>query len=101
MSLHRSSSSNAIPTHARRASDELKHPSLALRACVESVFLVPKLRLGTDFRETLFRGCPPGSGREARNGVSRTAFPNRVWERESLGCQRGAKPPVAGVPGLC
>src|SRR5579871_2983174 len=45
-------------------------------------FLVPKLRLGTDFRETPFRDCPPASGREARNRVSQTAFPNGVWERE-------------------
>src|SRR5262245_13007193 len=33
--------------------------------------------------ETLFRVCPPVSARETRNGVSRTAFPNRVWEREN------------------
>src|SRR5207247_1880998 len=50
-------------------------------------FLVPKLRLGTPIRETLFRALDccldvvAGSG----NGVSRSAFPNGVWEREKRG----------------
>src|SRR5947209_8572365 len=38
--------------------------------------LVPKLCLGTHFRETLFR-----APRRTRNRVSRTALPNRVWQR--------------------
>src|ERR1022692_4820299 len=51
--------------------------------------LVPKLRLGTHFRETLFpesteeRTCSSGTG----NGVSKLAFPNGVWERDSARSQ--------------
>src|SRR5208282_5775028 len=41
--------------------------------------LVPKLCLGTQARETLFREYRRRAG--TRNGVSRHAFPNRVWEQ--------------------
>src|SRR5262249_37179017 len=40
------------------------------------MLLVPKLCLGTHSGETLFRVWV-----RTRNGVSRPAFPNRVWER--------------------
>ncbi len=36
---------------------------------------------GNPFRETLFRTFFPALASQARNGVSRTEFPNRVWER--------------------
>src|SRR5208282_2430424 len=56
--------------------------------------LVPKLRLGTHARETPFRALVPAwalhenefeswDTLQTRNGVSRRAFPYRVWEREA------------------
>ena len=48
--------------------------------------LVPKLCLGTQFRETLFPSSflaadLPNGCMQPRNGVSNRTFPNRVWER--------------------
>src|SRR5579875_3301522 len=37
---------------------------------------------GNAVRETLFRACFTSVGRPRRNTVSRSGFPNRVWEPE-------------------
>ena len=43
---------------------------------------------GNRLGETLFRGCLP-TPKQERNGVSRTAFPKRVWERENTSQRLG------------
>ena len=103
----RSTTWTASPlTSNRRIGPELwlQHVSRAQR-----VFLVPgvpgsRTPFGNRFRETMFRVCPPTSEREARNRVSRTAFPNGVWERDSgkparrVGRRRRPPLPAGGPP---
>src|SRR5262249_9080790 len=45
-------------------------------------FLVPKRFFGNRFLRNSVSRLPVDTGRETRNSVSRTAFPNRVWERK-------------------
>src|SRR5690348_7184875 len=55
---------------------------------------------GNAVRETPFRASPTQARRPPRNRVSRSVFPNRVWEPEEGEEPGYRRPPLAALRGL-